>query len=243
LLTYHDVFLFNIRPVRALLAGKTGQTMCLYALRWKGPVAPRTSLRQPTGFQVKGKLRRARKNEVASCAKEVILLDVLLELSLVTAIEAAARLQAMPMLGSLHPMLISLILVLELAMARITRDMLRRRPQMDFHLLASPKALQARQARELMADGVVVFEVVPQSPLIVEGAQAQIAEDIVAGGVVDVVLKPVSVFEDASAEVAVVLMVWRLLDVVLERRLVGEAEVADTTPVLELVEVLVAVEW
>jgi hypothetical protein len=85
--------------------------------------------------------------------------------------------------------------------------------------------------------------VVPQSPLIVEGAQAQIAEDIVAGGVVDVVLKPVSVFEDASAEVAVVLMVWRLLDVVLERRLVGEAEVADTTPVLELVEVLVAVEW
>jgi hypothetical protein len=92
LLTYHDVFLFNIRPVRALLAEVTRQTMCLYALGWKGPVAPRTSLRQPTGFQVKGKLRRAGKHEMTSCAEEMILLDVLLQLSLITAIEVAARL-------------------------------------------------------------------------------------------------------------------------------------------------------
>lgn len=57
------------------------------------------------------------------------------------------------------------------------------------------KSEKARQAGKLVPDSIVVFEVVLEAPLIIEGAQAQVAEHVVAGSVVDMVLKSVAVLK------------------------------------------------
>jgi hypothetical protein len=83
-----------------------------------------------------------------------------------------------------------------------------------------------------MPDAVVIFEMVLQAPLVLEGAEAKVAIHLVIPRVVDMVLQSVSILEHTLAEVAVVLVVERLLDVVEERWLVGELQRADSTPVL-----------
>lgn len=83
-----------------------------------------------------------------------------------------------------------------------------------------------------MADIVVVLEMVLETPLIVEGAQTQVAKHLMTPGIVEVIIESVAIFEDALAEVAVVLVFWALLDVVEERGLIRELERAYSTPVL-----------
>lgn len=58
-----------------------------------------------------------------------------------------------------------------------------------------------------MVNMVVVLEMILQTPLVFESAEAQVAEGVVALGVVDVVLEAIAVFENADAEVAIVLVV------------------------------------
>lgn len=62
---------------------------------------------------------------------------------------------------------------------------------------------------------VVVFEMVAEAALCVEGAVAQIAEDVVLGSVIPMVLQAVEVFERPDTFVAVVVVAGSLFDVVL----------------------------
>ena len=50
-----------------------------------------------------------------------------------------------------------------------------------------------------MANGVVVLKMALESPVVLERAQAQIAEELVAERVIDMVLQAVAVFEHAFA--------------------------------------------
>jgi len=88
---------------------------------------------------------------------------------------------------------------------------------MPVKLHLAVEAEQTGQAREPMIDMVVVLEMILEAPLVLESAEAQIAENAVTAGVVDVILKSVAIFEDANAEVAVVdvVSVWSLLHVAL----------------------------
>ena len=103
-----------------------------------------------------------------------------------------------------------------------------------------PESEQTSQAYELVADVVVIFEVVLEAPLVAKCAETQIAERFVTHRVVDMVLQAISIFEDSLAEVAVVFVVRRLLDVCEERRLGGQLFRADPTPVLVRIGCLVA---
>ena len=109
---------------------------------------------------------------------------------------------------------------------------------MPVKLHLAVEAEQTGQAREPMIDMVVVLEVVLEAPLVLESAEAQIAEDVVTAGVVDVVLKSVAILEDANAEVAVVgvVPVWSLLHMALQCNLSRKLEVAYAAPVLTGVE-------
>jgi hypothetical protein len=60
-----------------------------------------------------------------------------------------------------------------------------------------------------MSDGVVVLEMILESPLIVEGAQAQVAAYIVSPGILQMVLEAIAIFEHALAQIAVVLVISR----------------------------------
>ena len=112
---------------------------------------------------------------------------------------------------------------------------------MPIKLRLAVEAEQTGQARESMIDMVVVLEMVLETPLVLESAEAQIAEDAVTAGVVDVVLKSVTILEDANAEVAVVgvVPVWSLLHMALQCNLSRELEVAYAAPVLTRVKWLV----
>jgi hypothetical protein len=68
-----------------------------------------------------------------------------------------------------------------------------------------------------MPDAVVVFEMVLQAPLVLEGAEAEVAIHLMVPRVVDMVLQSVSIFEHTLAQVTIVLVIERLLDVVKER--------------------------
>jgi hypothetical protein len=103
---------------------------------------------------------------------------------------------------------------------------------MPLELNTGVEANEACQAHELMPNAVVVFEMVLQAPLVLEGAEAEVAIHLVVPRVVDMVLQSVPIFENALAEVAVVLVVERLFDVLKERWLVWKFQRADTTPVL-----------
>jgi hypothetical protein len=89
--------------------------------------------------------------------------------------------------------------------------------EVPIQLRLAIEAEQTSQAREPMIDMVVVLEMILEAPLVLESAEAQIAENAVTAGVVDVILKSVAIFEDANAEVAVVdvVSVWSLLHVAL----------------------------
>jgi hypothetical protein len=71
-----------------------------------------------------------------------------------------------------------------------------------------------------VSDTIVVLEMILQAPLVLEGAETEIAVDLVIPRVVNMVLQAVAILEDAFAEIAVILMLGRLLDVVQKRRLV-----------------------
>lgn len=106
-----------------------------------------------------------------------------------------------------------------------------RRLQVPFKLRLAQETHQTSQAHEPVIHMVVVLEVVLQAPLVFEGTETQVAEDIVALGVVDMVLETIAIFENANAKVAVVLVDWSLLHVGLKCNLVRELDTAGTTPV------------
>ena len=91
-----------------------------------------------------------------------------------------------------------------------------------------------------MIDRIVVLEVVLEAPLVFKGAEAQVAEGLMASRVVDVILEAIAVLEHADTEVAVMLVIWCLLDVVLQGSLVGEPNAAGAAPVLVRIVGLVA---
>ena len=91
-----------------------------------------------------------------------------------------------------------------------------------------------------MINMVVVLKVVLETPLILEGAETQIAEGFVTFGVVNVVLQTIAVFEDTDTKIAIVLVIWCLLDMALKCCLVGKLDVAGATPVLTWIVGLVA---
>jgi hypothetical protein len=82
---------------------------------------------------------------------------------------------------------------------------------MPVQLDLTMKAQQTRQTYEPMINMVVVLEVILQAPLVLESAETQVAEDVVALGVVDMIFETVPVLEDANAQIAVVPVVWCLL--------------------------------
>lgn len=84
----------------------------------------------------------------------------------------------------------------------------------------SPEAKQTCNTHEGMVRRAVVLEMVLQSPLIVECAEAHIAEDVMVQRVLLVVFESVVIFENTSTQVAVMLVVRILLDVRKEGRLV-----------------------
>jgi hypothetical protein len=129
-------------------------------------------------------------------------------------------------------MFIALILIAETAGAWRTPGVLHRSSQMMLELVPGVKTEQTCQAHEFMTDAVVVLEMILQTPLILEGAETEVAIYLVIPCVVDMVLQSISIFENALAEVAIVLVVQRLLDVIEKRRLVGELQGADAAPVL-----------
>jgi hypothetical protein len=137
--------------------------------------------------------------------------------------------------------LVALLLRPEGTLARHAPSVLLRPLQVHIQLHLAVEAEQTSQAREPMIDMVVVFEVVLEAPLVLESAEAQIAEDVVTAGVVDVVLEPVAILEDADTEVAVVdvVSVWSLLHMALQCNLSRELEFAYAAPVLTGVEWLV----
>jgi hypothetical protein len=137
--------------------------------------------------------------------------------------------------------LVALLLRPEGTLACHAPSVLLRRPQVPIQLHLAIEAEQTSQAREPMIDMVVVLEMVLEAPLVLESAEAQIAEDVVTAGVVDVVLESVAILEDANAEVAVVdvVSIGSLLHMALQCNLSRELEVAYTAPVLTGVEWLV----
>lgn len=110
-------------------------------------------------------------------------------------------------------MRVPLILVQEAAMASVTPYMLGSSPQVLFHIATILESHKTGETSKLVADGVVVLEMIAQTPLVFECAQAEIAKDIMVGGMIYVILEPVPILEDALAKVAIVLMVGRLLHV------------------------------
>lgn len=66
---------------------------------------------------------------------------------------------------------------------------------------------QAREASKLMTNGVVILEVILQSPLVIECAQTQIAADLVAPRVLHVVFQAIAILEHALAQITVVLVI------------------------------------
>jgi hypothetical protein len=156
--------------------------------------------------------------------------------------------------GGLLPMLIPLILVPEATRACPTPCVFRRGLKVVFELHSRAETLQASEADVLMAHGVVVLEMVLETPFVVECAEAQVAVelmtvrvfpavDVSTGSVfvlhapqsshVLVVLQAVTVFEDAFAKVAVVLVInCSLFDMCQESRLAGELLGANSAPVL-----------
>lgn len=134
------------------------------------------------------------------------------------------------------PVLIALILITKATLARAAPDMLRRRLKMLLQITARLESQETRQTCELMSDAVVIFEMIPQAPLVLERRKAKIAIDVMIQRVVDVVLQPIPILEHALAEITVVLVALRLLDVGEERRLVRQLERTDATPILIRIE-------
>ena len=83
-----------------------------------------------------------------------------------------------------------------------------------------------------MPDSIVVLEMIAKTPLVLESAEAEVAEDIVIERVVDMILQSVSVLEYALAQVTVVLMLGRLLDMTEKQGLGGKLDLTHAAPVL-----------
>lgn len=137
------------------------------------------------------------------------------------------------------PVLVALILIAKAALTRAAPDVLRRRLKMLLQIAARLEPQQTRQTCELMSDAVVVFEMIPQTPLVLECRKAKVAIDVMLQRIIDVVLQPIPVLENALAEIAVMLVALQLLDVGEERSLVGQLKRTDSTPILIVVEGLV----
>jgi hypothetical protein len=88
----------------------------------------------------------------------------------------------------LRPMLVTLVLIPEVAVTRVTSHMLSRRAQMKLHLVVAFEPHEARQACKLMPDSIVVLEMIAKTPLVLERTEAEVAEDIVIKRVVDMIL-------------------------------------------------------
>jgi hypothetical protein len=110
--------------------------------------------------------------------------------------------------------------------------MLGRRLKVSLEIKSSTETKQAGEAHKLVANSIVVFKVVLQTPLVIESAQAKVAIYFMAQGVVHVIFEAIAVFENALAQITVVLVVWHLLDVAEKSRLAMQLERADTAPVL-----------
>jgi hypothetical protein len=133
----------------------------------------------------------------------------------------------------LAPMCVPLILVAESPMTGVAHHVFLPSTQMFCQLNLTAEAEQARQTHKLVTDGVVVFKVVLETIFIFERAQAQIARDFMAHGVVDVILQAVAVFENPLAQITVIRVITgRYLDVAEDGRFAVELVRAHTAPVL-----------
>lgn len=141
---------------------------------------------------------------------------------------------------SCPPVIIALLLRAEGAMTGHAPSVLLCGLQMSVQLYLAMKTQQTCQTNKSMVNMVVVLKVVLETPLILEGAETQIAEGFVTFGVVNVVLQTIAVFEDTDTKIAIVLVIWCLLDMALKCCLAGKPDVAGATPVLTWIVGLVA---
>ena len=100
---------------------------------------------------------------------------------------------------SFSPVFIALILSTEVAMTSVTSHVFFSFSQMYFHLITTLKSHETSQAYKLVSDRVIVLKMIAQAPPVLERAQAEIAEDVMIHGIVDMILQPIPVFEDAPA--------------------------------------------
>ena len=77
-------------------------------------------------------------------------------------------------------MFITLVLVPEATATRATPSVLRRSLEVMLEFHSRPKALQTGEAGKLVANRIVVLEVVLETPLAVECTEAQIAVHLMA---------------------------------------------------------------
>lgn len=129
-------------------------------------------------------------------------------------------------------MCIPFILIAKSALACSAPRMLRSGLKMSLQLSASVEAEQASKTHPLMADAVVILEVVLESPVILESGETKVAMNFMVRCIVDVVFETIAVHEDALAEVAIVFVSDALLNVTEQCSFVGELVRADATPVL-----------
>jgi hypothetical protein len=73
------------------------------------------------------------------------------------------------------------------------------RLEVSLELCIRTEAEQTGETCKLMAYSVIVLEVVLETPIIIECAQAQVAIHVVAERVLQMILEAVAVFEDALA--------------------------------------------
>lgn len=101
---------------------------------------------------------------------------------------ASSKCVCIVLTSCLRPMLVTLVLIPEVAMTRVASHMLSRRAQMKLHLMVAFEPHETRQACKLMPDSIVVLEMIAKTPLVLERAEAEVAEDIVIKRIVDMIL-------------------------------------------------------
>lgn len=97
------------------------------------------------------------------------------------------------------------------------------------------EALDAGQAAEL----VTTFDVVPQPILIFEGAEAEVAGEVVTGRSLVVHFKCCLVLEDSPAERAMIVVIGKLLAMCSVLAFAIKLEIADAAQVFRFLERLV----
>lgn len=114
------------------------------------------------------------------------------------------------MLGRQAPMFVSLYLIAESSMARVTPDVFGSDGEVFLQLCPCSEAEKTCKANKVMAgNGEVVFEMILETPSVFESTQAQVAGNVVPRRMVNVVLEPVSIDKDTLAKIAVVLVPLR----------------------------------